>query len=55
MQKGKIEPNCLKITYCLLEGEFSFWLWELGHLVGEEEPCSFGWFFSFCLELYLFM
>ena len=24
MQKGKIEPNYFKTTYCLLEGEFSF-------------------------------
>ena len=55
MKKGKIEPNYLKTTYCLLERQFSFWLWELGHLVGEGEPSSYGWLFFFCLGLYLFM
>ena len=49
MQKKKIEQDYLKTTYLLLEGEFSFWLWELGHPVGEEEPSSFGLLFSFCL------
>ena len=49
MQKKKNLAKLPKTTYGLLEGEFSFWLWELGHSVQEEEPSSFGLLFSFCL------